>query len=459
MTLASAAFAAARARCRTPRDPRRAAAGGSGRRSAWLAAGSLVSPCVAGARARPCSPWVGIPVGAYVCAEAETVQRVRAALLDSGRLKPHGVTRFDARVWRALDEDGHLPIPTDPDAAEWAVHVFGLPPADPRTTPSPPSSTPARSVTSPAFASAPPRVTSTSTTSAPTATATATPVGDRTTHPPHPPVPSASSSPPRRPRNPPRSLPAASTPSARARPGGRVQPPKWAPPDDHPTFARFTFSELFAGVGVSALRSATSAARRRSRPSRVPTRDERTSSITGAARGRARPGMDPWSLGISRTCARRSSRRTTCSPAGSVPIVQRRGQRWGLDDPRGALYREILRTLVACRPRAFLLENVEGLATMDDGEVLDVIVADLRAAGYDVETKIIDAAGWVPQSEGECFRRLQRRRGRRRKRSATVDDDGGLARRAQIWVERDESVSLADADADARRDGEGRVGG
>ena len=98
---------------------------------------------------------------------------------------------------------------------------------------------------------------------------------------------------------------------------------------------------------------------------------------------------------------------------------------------------------------------------MDDGEVLDVIVADLRAAGYDVETKIIDAAGWVPQSRRRrVFRRVpRRRRGRRRKRSATVDDDGGLARRAQIWVERGESVSLADADADARRDGEGRVGG
>ena len=95
---------------------------------------------------------------------------------------------------------------------------------------------------------------------------------------------------------------------------------------------------------------------------------------------------------------------------------------------------------------------------MDDGEVLDVIVADLRAAGYDVETKIIGRAGWVPQSR-RVFLLPRRRRGRRRKRSATVDDDGGLARRAQIWVERGESVSLADADADARRDGEGRVGG
>ena len=247
MTLASAAFAAARAMSHAARP----ASSGGGRvgEAQRLARGGQPRFPVCRWRPRaPLPPWVGIPVGAYVCAEAETVQRVRAALLDSGRLKPHGVTRFDARVWRALDEDGHLPIPTDPDAAEWAVHVFGLPPADARTTPSPPSSTPARSVTSPAFASAPPRVTSTSATSAPTATATATPVGDRTTHPPHPPVPSASSS-----LRDVRGRAAESArrvdAEARARPGGRVQPPKWAPPDDHPTFARFTFSELFAGVG------------------------------------------------------------------------------------------------------------------------------------------------------------------------------------------------------------------
>ena len=45
---------------------------------------------------------VGVPVGAYVCTEAHQVQTVRAALMDTGRLKPHGVTRFDSRVWRAF---------------------------------------------------------------------------------------------------------------------------------------------------------------------------------------------------------------------------------------------------------------------------------------------------------------------------------------------------------------------
>ena len=44
---------------------------------ARVAAGSLVSPCVAGARARPGAP-AGI-LGAYVCAEAETDARARGA--------------------------------------------------------------------------------------------------------------------------------------------------------------------------------------------------------------------------------------------------------------------------------------------------------------------------------------------------------------------------------------------
>ena len=77
----------------------------------------------------------GIPVGAYVCAEAATVQRVRAALLDTGRLKPHGVTRFDARAWGVFgarsDHPEDAADATDlarPGAASWAVHVFGLPP-------------------------------------------------------------------------------------------------------------------------------------------------------------------------------------------------------------------------------------------------------------------------------------------------------------------------------------------
>lgn len=81
----------------------------------------------------------------------------------------------------------------------------------------------------------------------------------------------------------------------------------------------------------------------------------------------------------------------------------RRGDMLGLDDPRGQLFREILRVLVAAEPRAFVLENVEGLVTMDGGETMAEIVAALESVGYAVRTRVLDARGWVPQSRKRVF--------------------------------------------------------
>ena len=78
----------------------------------------------------------GVPVGAYVCDRADAVQKVRAALKGTGRLKRDGVTRFDARVWDACrgdDANGGAnrgsEDPHPPSAASWAVHAFA--PLDP----------------------------------------------------------------------------------------------------------------------------------------------------------------------------------------------------------------------------------------------------------------------------------------------------------------------------------------
>lgn len=43
------------------------------------------------------------------------------------------------------------------------------------------------------------------------------------------------------------------------------------------------------------------------------------------------------------------------------------GEQEGLSDHRGQLYLECCRVLCAARPRAFLLENVAGLYTLDGG--------------------------------------------------------------------------------------------
>ena len=293
-------------------------------------------PRVSLAPARALPPWVGIPVGAYVCAEAETVQRVRAALLDSGRLKPHGVTRFDARVWRALDEDGHLPIPTDPDAAEWAVHVFGLPPGRPE------DDAVAALIDSGAV-----RYVSGVRIGSP---ACYVHLGDERAD------RDRDRDPGRRPddTSSPSSgslgvfIPAATSAEsaaesarrvdaeARARPGGRVQPPKWAPPDDHPTFARFTFSELFAGVGGfgAALRDLGGEA---TFASESCPHARRTYVVNhGCGAGTGAPGDGPLVVGdITDVCEEIIPPHDVLTGGFPCQSFSARGQRRGLDDPRG----------------------------------------------------------------------------------------------------------------------------
>ena len=98
-----------------------------------------------------------------------------------------------------------------------------------------------------------------------------------------------------------------------------------------------------------------------------------------------------------------------CQPfsvAGSQP---------GLADARGQLYLEICRVLHACRPAAFLLENVPGLYTLDGGSwqrggesqpgaVYQTIADALGACGYTVSSRIVgsDAFG-LPQQRNRLY--------------------------------------------------------
>lgn len=67
-------------------------------------------------------------------------------------------------------------------------------------------------------------------------------------------------------------------------------------------------------------------------------------------------------------------------------------------DSRNKLYRELVRVIKDKQPRYFLAENVKGLATMDKGQILKVILRDLSRAGYKVKHKILNAADFgVPQ--------------------------------------------------------------
>lgn len=79
------------------------------------------------------------------------------------------------------------------------------------------------------------------------------------------------------------------------------------------------------------------------------------------------------------------------------------GQRQGLDDERGILFLEIVRILKARQPKGFLLENVRGLLTHDEGRTLQIILSKLEKSGYHVQHEILDAVQVVPQERKRIY--------------------------------------------------------
>lgn len=98
--------------------------------------------------------------------------------------------------------------------------------------------------------------------------------------------------------------------------------------------------------------------------------------------------------------------------AGGMPCqsFSHAGKREGLKDPRGELLLEFAELIRRWRPRAFLVENVRGLATHDGGKTLDVVLATLglpSSSGpdeYVVSHRLLDASEHgVPQKRERIF--------------------------------------------------------
>ena len=87
------------------------------------------------------------------------------------------------------------------------------------------------------------------------------------------------------------------------------------------------------------------------------------------------------------------------------------GMRKGFTDTRGTLFFEIERILKEKKPRAFLLENVEGLVNHDKvdkkapiGRTLSVILEHLDNLGYKVNWRVLDASLYgVPQKRKRIY--------------------------------------------------------
>lgn len=68
-------------------------------------------------------------------------------------------------------------------------------------------------------------------------------------------------------------------------------------------------------------------------------------------------------------------------------------------DPRNILYKGFVETVAFFKPKAFILENVPNLVSMDNGSIKDEIIKDFSALGYEVKYKIMLASDYgVPQN-------------------------------------------------------------
>ena len=80
------------------------------------------------------------------------------------------------------------------------------------------------------------------------------------------------------------------------------------------------------------------------------------------------------------------------------------GKRRGFVDTRGTLFFEIERILKKNKPKAFLLENVRGLTTHDNGRTFQTIVGKLEELGYGVTYKLLNSSDFgVPQNRVRIY--------------------------------------------------------
>lgn len=92
---------------------------------------------------------------------------------------------------------------------------------------------------------------------------------------------------------------------------------------------------------------------------------------------------------------------------GGVPCqsFSQAGLRKGLDDPRGDLMMKFIEILNLINPKTFMIENVKGLLTHDDGNTIKKIIEALNKNNlYNISYKCLDASKYdVPQKRERVF--------------------------------------------------------
>lgn len=75
-----------------------------------------------------------------------------------------------------------------------------------------------------------------------------------------------------------------------------------------------------------------------------------------------------------------------------------------IDDPRNILYREFVRIVRDLEPAVFVMENVPGITSYRDGEIVRQISEDFKEIGYRTEARVLNAVLMgVPQIRKRMF--------------------------------------------------------
>lgn len=80
------------------------------------------------------------------------------------------------------------------------------------------------------------------------------------------------------------------------------------------------------------------------------------------------------------------------------------GSKKGFDDPRGKLWLDTIQVTDKVRPKAFIYENVKGLADPRNKANLDLILHEFHKIGYNTQYKVLNAFDYgLPQSRERIF--------------------------------------------------------
>ena len=75
-----------------------------------------------------------------------------------------------------------------------------------------------------------------------------------------------------------------------------------------------------------------------------------------------------------------------------------------VNDPRNHLYLEYCRVVEVIKPKFFVIENVKGLLTLNNGMFKDDIIDRFSKLGYNISFKILNASNYgVPQNRQRVF--------------------------------------------------------